>query len=73
VKNPDHPVRYTKENIDNLRNFATGYTGSNSDLFTKEMTIKDEEGNNVQVYANRLPEELFGFQPGDIYEDSGRY
>ncbi|CAG8837954.1 22313_t:CDS:1, partial [Racocetra persica] len=37
-------------------------------------TIKDREGNDVQVFANRKPEECFGFQPGDIYADnSGGY
>ncbi|CAG8787746.1 24899_t:CDS:2, partial [Racocetra persica] len=44
----DKPVRFIKENIDNFRAFATGYTGSNSDIFTKEKTIKDREGNDVQ-------------------------
>ncbi|CAG8584410.1 18008_t:CDS:2 [Cetraspora pellucida] len=71
---PDKPVRFTKKNIDNFRAFATGYTGPNSDIFTKQKTIKDRKGNDIQVFANRKPEECFGFQPGDIWVDnSGDY
>ncbi|CAG8577786.1 7993_t:CDS:2 [Ambispora leptoticha] len=71
---PNKPVRYTKENIDNFRAFATGYNGPHQDIFTKEKTIKGPlDGNDVKVYANRLPEECFGFQPGDVYENGGDY
>ncbi|CAG8581401.1 41297_t:CDS:2, partial [Gigaspora margarita] len=66
IIDPNKPVRYTKENIDNFRNFANGYTGLHNDIFTKEKTI-NTNGQDVQVYANREPEECFGFQPGDIY------
>ncbi|CAG8475267.1 6980_t:CDS:2 [Paraglomus occultum] len=72
---PTKPVRYTEEKINNFRNFATGYTGPNADVFTKKKTIKDKNGNDVQVFANRKPEECLGFQPGDVLKDStnGKY
>jgi len=59
-------TKYTKKNIDNFRAFATGYTGLNADIFTKKETRQDDHGNNIQVYANRQPNECLGFQPGDI-------
>ncbi|MCE8159206.1 MAG: hypothetical protein I3270_02205 [Candidatus Moeniiplasma glomeromycotorum] len=64
---PSKPRIYSKLNIDNFRDFATGYTGPNAEVFTKMKTIKKPNGEEVQVYANRLPEELLGFQPGNIY------
>jgi len=70
---PNKPVRYTKKNIDNFRNFATGYLGSGADIFTKEKTIKDKDGGDIKVFANRKPEECLGFQPGDIVYDGTYY
>jgi len=67
------PVRYTKKNIDDFRDFADNYTGPNADIFTKQKTIKNKNVGNVQVFANRLPEECLGFQPGDIYRTNTSY
>ncbi|MCE8167936.1 MAG: hypothetical protein I3275_04925 [Candidatus Moeniiplasma glomeromycotorum] len=67
---PSKPRIFTKFNIDNFRDFATGYTGSHAEVFTETKTIKKPNGEEVQVYANRLPEELLGFQPGNIYLDT---
>src|SRR6185369_4957008 len=73
IVNPNKLIRYIQENIDNFRNFSTGYTGPYSDIFTKEKTIKNKDGNDVQVFANRKPKECLGFQPGDVYNDFGNY
>ena len=69
LKDPRKPIRYTKRNVDNLRNAGNNCYTTNPDdnPFTKKKTIKDRDDNDVQVYANRQPNELLGFQPGDIW------
>ncbi|KLL01700.1 MAG: hypothetical protein MRERC_1c028 [Mycoplasmataceae bacterium RC_NB112A] len=65
---PTKPVRFTQKNIDAFRSFATGsfYSAELVDVFTKTKTITNKNGKAVQVYANRSPEECWGYQPGDI-------